>query len=218
MARLSPARVRLRIRRRDASCNPERGSTVRASASPIRPTAVAPAVAVTSAMPMPRVTSVLANNTARSPPGSFETGTASPVNSDSLASSWPSRRIASAAMRSPSCSTSRSPSTTSRPAMRTSSPSRRTSARGDERSRKDSSARWVLRSWTRVMPITTITAESRKIASAMSPRARYSPPATSSIRNIGSVTTSRTMRKNDFGSVPGRLFGPSAARRRTASA
>ena len=104
--------------------------------------------------------------------GSLATGTASPVSRDSSTSSWPSISSASAAMRSPSCSTSRSPRTTSRPAMRCSWPSRITSARGADRSRRDSSARWVLRSCASVMPMTTNTKPSKNSASPRSPSAR----------------------------------------------
>ena len=104
--------------------------------------------------------------------GSFATGTASPVSSDSSTSSRPSSSWASAEMRSPSCSTSRSPRTTSRPAMRCSLPSLITNARGADMSRRDSSARCVLRSCTSVMPITTNTKLSRNSASARSPSAK----------------------------------------------
>ena len=66
----------------------------------------AAAVAVTSARPTPRVTRVLAKRRFSSVPGSLDTGTASPVSRDSLASSWPSISVASAAMRSPSSTAS----------------------------------------------------------------------------------------------------------------
>ena len=177
---------KLRTSRREPSCSAEGGSVVAARSAPMRPTAVRAPVAHTRATPTPRVTTVLANRPGvPSPPGaraasgwplgamgSLATGTASPVSRDSSTSSWPSISRASAAMRSPSCSTSRSPHTTSRPAMRCSWPSRMTRARGADRSRKDSSARWVLRSCASVMPMTTNTKPSRNRASPRSPRAR----------------------------------------------
>ena len=178
------ATPRVRTSRREPCCSAEDGSTVAARSAPMRPMAVRPAVALTRARPTPRVTTVLANRTCsgagaggRAPPpspgsGSLATGTDSPVSSDSFTSSRPESSTASAAMRSPSCSTSRSPQTTSRPAMRCSCPSRSTRARGAERSRSDSRARCVLRSCTRVMPMTTKTKPSRNSASARSPRAR----------------------------------------------
>jgi hypothetical protein len=144
----SPATVSCTIRRREACCRPEGGSVVAASAWPMRPTAVAAPVAFTRASPTPLVITVLANRWGvPSPPGvagapaavasvngagasgtassgsgtgSLSTGTASPVSSDSSTVSWPCISRASAATRSPSCSTSRSPRTTSRPAMRAS--------------------------------------------------------------------------------------------------
>ena len=176
-----------RTSRREPSCSAEGGSVVAESAAPMRPTAVRPPVSRTSARPMPWVTTVLANSQGvSSPPGSaadsalllladagrLRTGTASPVSSDSFTDTWPPISWASAATRSPSRSTRQSPRTTSRLAMRCSTPSRRTSARGADRSRSDSSARWVRRSCTRVMPITTPTKPSRNRASPRLPSAR----------------------------------------------
>ena len=152
-------------RRRVCSCS--RGvsvSSVRRDC-PILPISVRIPVDVTSAMPLPRTTSVPENTKGRSSPpvcggpasvsgmlASLRTGTDSPVSSDSSSSrSSHCTTVASAATRSPSESTIRSPRTTSRPAMRTRSPSRITSARGLVRSRSDSSTRSVRASCTMVM-------------------------------------------------------------------
>ncbi len=218
MASSRPTMARLRTSRRDACCRRDTGSMVVASAWPMRPTAVAVAMACTSETPTPRVTTVLANSWPRASPGNLASGTDSPVSSDSSTSRWPSRNTASAAMRSPSCSTSTSPHTTSRPGMRISCPARITSARGADNSRSDSSARCVLRSCTRVMPMITNTDASRKIASARSPSIRYRLPATSSIRNIGSMSTLTAIARIGLGVLPGSRLGPCAASRRAASA
>ena len=86
-----------------------------------------------------------------------------------------------------------SPRTTSRPAIRFCRPSRITSARGLERSLRASKARSVRRSWTMVMPMTTKTKPKSIRASLNSPISMYSPPHATSMRNMGSRTTSRAM-------------------------
>ena len=178
-ASTTAASPRARTSLREPDWSADGGSTVVARSAPMRPTAVWAATACTWATPTPRVTTVLANRrlalsgaSAPCAAACLATGTASPVSKDSSTSSWPSTNTASAAMRSPSCSTSRSPRTTSRPAMRCSWPSRITRARGADRSRRDSRARCVLRSCASVMPMTTKTKPSRNKASARSPSAR----------------------------------------------
>ncbi len=123
-----------------------------ASEAPMRPNSLRGPVAVTSARPWPRTSSVPENTLS---PARLSTGSDSPVSSDSSAvRSVALISRASAGTRSPSARISRSPRTTSRPAMRLRSPSRSTIARGLERSRSASSARSALRSCVTVMAIT----------------------------------------------------------------
>ena len=152
----------------------------------MRPIALAAPVAVTTARPTPLVTRVPANRPelparpiavrgfrrGRCADGIFWQGMDSPVSSDSSALIWPSTSQPSAAMRSPSCSTIRSPRTTSPLAMRSSRPSRTTRARGDDRSRSASSARWARCSWIKVSATTPSTETSRNSASPTLPMTR----------------------------------------------
>ncbi len=173
-------------RRRVCSCR--RGVSVSSDRSdcPILPISVRIPVDVTSAMPLPRTTSVPENTKGRSSPpvcggpasageGSacLRTGTDSPVSSDSSSSrSSHCTTVASAATRSPSESTIRSPRTTSRPAMRMRPPSRITSARGLVRSRSDSSTRSVRASCTMVTAMEKDANTSSSSASPISPSAK----------------------------------------------
>ncbi len=201
-----------------------------ASDFPIFPNSVETPTATTSAIPCPAVTRVPENTDGRSsPPGrsmavafsdaTLFTGTDSPVRIDSsTAMLMPRRSMASAGTRSPSESTMRSPRTTSRPGILRLAPSLMTSARGLERSRSASSACSVRRSWTIVMAITTTTKPISIRASVSSPMNRYSIPAATSIRNIGSRTTSRMVRIRLPDLDAGSSLKPSPRSRATASA
>ncbi len=103
-----PPMVRLRISRRDACCSGyrfDRGGQCLADAADRG----GAGDGRTSAVPMPWSQRCWRTIARWHCPASLVTGTASPVSSDSLTSRCPSSRVASAAMRSPSCSTSRSP-------------------------------------------------------------------------------------------------------------
>jgi hypothetical protein len=64
--------------------------------------------------------------------------------------------------------------------------------------------------------MTTNTKPSSIRASAGSPMSRYTTPAATSIRNIGSRTTSRTMEKRPRFCCAGISFGPSSIKRECA--
>ena len=125
-------------------------------APPMRPSAVRGPVAVTSATPSPCTTSVPAfSRLASASPGCLSTGTDSPVSIDSSTRrpcDW--RSTASQARRSPSSTSSRSPTTISWLEMRRTTPPRNTLLRGLARSCSASSTRWVRSSWKAEMPIT----------------------------------------------------------------
>ena len=184
-ASTTPTTARPRTRRREARCSCDSDSSVEARAWPMRPIALAAPVAVTTARPTPLVTKVPANRPESGTPdclpasgsggradGIFWQGMDSPVSSDSSELTWPSTSQASAVMRSPSCSTSRSPRTTSLLAMRSSRPSRITRALGDDMSRSASSARWARCSCVKVSATTPSTEASRNSASPTLPMAR----------------------------------------------
>ena len=184
-ASATPRMARPRTSRREARCNCDSVSPVPASAWPMRPIALAAPVAVTTARPTPLVISVPANSSefpaadpgaacaaAQCGDGIFWQGMDSPVSSDSSLVTCPSTSQPSAATRSPSCSTMRSPRTTSALAMRSSWPSRTTRARGDDRSRKASSARCARCSWIKVRATTPSTETSRNSASPTLPMTR----------------------------------------------
>ena len=215
--------------RRVSVCSIVGSGLVCSSALPILPSSVRGPVAAISTMPCPDVTRVPENTEGKSSPpgrssarasadGTLRTGTDSPVSSDSSVERCSARRRRpSAGTRSPSARTTRSPRTTSRPAMRRRSPSRITRARGLERSRSASSACSVRRSWTIVMVMTTNTKPSSISASVGSPMRRYTTPAATSMRNIGSRTTSRTMVSRLRFCCAGSSFGPSCCKRARAS-
>ena len=225
----SPVIARRRTMRRVSVCSIVGSAFVCSRALPILPSSVRGPVAAISTMPWPEVTKVPENTEGKSSPpgrsrarasaeGTLRTGTDSPVSSDSsVARCSACRSRPSAGTRSPSARTTRSPATTSRPAIRRRWPSRITRARGLERSRSASSACSVRRAWTIVIVMTTNTKPSSINASAGSPRRRYTTPAATSMRNIGSRTTSRTMVSRLRFCCAGSSFGPSCCKRARAS-
>jgi hypothetical protein len=93
-----------------------------------------------------------------------------------------------------------------------------TSARGLVRSRKASMARSVRPSWNSVSASVISTKPNSVTPSCRSPKARYSVPAASSSRNIGSRSVSRAIDQSVRRSPPGSTLGPSSFSRRAASA
>jgi hypothetical protein len=85
--------------------------------------------------------------------------------------------------------------TTSLPAIRCCNPSRITRARGLDRFRSASHARSVFRSWYTVIPMMRMTKLISIRLSVTSPRTKYNIPPVTSRRNIGSWTTSMTIRR-----------------------
>jgi len=196
----APAMAARRTSRRVCSVRGVSGVSMLPSACPMRPMALAAPVAVTCAMPWPLTTTEpaqtkgcpsppgwaravpdaasdaapgLAGSTAPSCFAALRTGTDSPVSSDSSVSrAWAESSTPSAATRSPSPISSRSPRTTSRPGMRRRSPPRSTKARGLARSRRASSTRSVRCCCTTDSPMVTSTNSPSSSASCISPSSR----------------------------------------------
>jgi hypothetical protein len=145
---------------------------------------------------------------------SLRTGTDSPLRRVSSTDRLePSRRSASAGIRSPSAITRLSPGTTSRSAMRRCVPSWMTSARGLDKSWRASGACSVRRSWTMVRPMTTRRNPRSNGGSSGTSMMRYSEPSAARSRNMGSRTTLRAMARRLRSSREGSSLGHSRIKR-----
>lgn len=193
------------------------------SEPPMRPSAVAAPVAVTSATPSPCTIKVPAKSVSQpaaepSDTSSFATGTDSPVSSDSSARTpCASTRLASQASRSPSLSKSRSPTTRSWLEIRWITPSRTTALRGLDRACRASSTCWVRSSWYTAMPTTAASDSAMAKASNRLPSRPYKAAQTMSSSTIGCDTAASTAVAKVACLAAGRTLGPSRRSRARAS-
>ena len=144
----------------------------------------------------------------------LSTGNDSPVNIDSSTLNAVALiSMASATIRSPSLTNITSPTTTSLLGIRTCTPSRNTSASGSAISFNLDNACSVRRSCNTVIK-TTMTSEADKAtASRNSPKKIYMLHAANSSKNMGSESTSRTIKGRLRTLFPGNSFAPCAVSR-----
>ena len=187
------------------------------SSAATRPIELAAPVAVTTARPRPRTTTVPADTTSPRPPGpaaALSTGTDSPVSAaSSTSSAAASITSASAGTMSPSASTSTSPATTSAAGICRCSPSRTTRASGAVRSDSAAMAWPALISWTTPTVVFTTITSTITSASARSPVATVSTTAASSTRISGSRNWPTASRQAGVRRARGSSFGPYRASR-----
>ena len=195
----------------------------------IRPTSVAMPVAVTTMVPVPRVTDVFWNSMSlRSPramsapasaAGSLPTGTLSPVSAASCASSVAEVRMRpSAGTMSPASTATMSPGTRSAAGTSTKRPSRITRAMGTCRLASASTLARALSSW--LVPITTFSSTRATTTAAVEPCpiTMLTTATATSIKVIGSISWPSATRSTDGFASCCRVLGPWSARRLAASA